>query len=532
MGRINDFPASGGAFDGRRRQRAAARVLLFAHERRPGFMSASRAPGAATRRFLGAVRPMLIDGRWHASDSPPCAAVDPASGEVIGHFAPGGPAEVDAAVDAARRAFEARRWTGLAGSARARILWRIAELIEQHADTLAELETLDGGKLLQDARQGDVVIAAEAFRYHAGWCTKLAGEALEPALAPSGEYHCYTRREPLGVAALIVPWNGPLAIACWKLAPALAAGCSAIVKPPEQASLSLLYFGELLLESGLPPGVVNIVTGTGESVGQALAAHRGVDKVSFTGSTATGRKVLHAAAGNFKRLTLELGGKSPAIVFADADLERAAAGVAQGIFANAGQVCVASSRLYAERCVFDELLERVVAHARALRLGPGMDPASEMGPLISAEHLARVEGHARNGIAAGATPATGGRRLDRPGFFFEPTVMIDAAADSPLMRSEVFGPVICALPFDGIDAALRAANECEFGLAGSVWTQDVRKAHRVAAAVRAGLLWVNEHGRPDVAIAFGGFGASGWEREQGRQSVESFTELKSVMVRL
>ncbi len=496
-------------------------------------MGALVAPGAATRRFLEELHGLYIDGRMQSAvGAQPCKVYNPADGEQIGAYLPAGLAQVDAAVMAARRAFREKRWTALTPSARSRSMWRVAELIERDAQEFAELETLDCGKLFNGTLHGDVVIAAESFRYHAGWCTKLEGATPAPTLAAAGEYACYTQYQPLGVAVLIVPWNGPLSMACWKLAPALAAGCSVVIKPPENASLSLLRLARTLDEAGIPPGVVNIVTGTGALVGDALTRHPQVNKISFTGSGATGRRILDAANADLKRVTLELGGKSAALVFADADLDKAADGVSCGIFGNSGQVCVASSRVYVEASVYAAFMERLVARARALKVGPGMDPDSQMGPVISAEHLRSIADKVARGCAQGARALTGGHVLARPGYYFEPTILANAPADSVVLREEIFGPVLCAQRFEDEAQAVGLANDTRFPLAGSVWTRDLARAHRVAAAVDAGLFWVNDHGRPDVAIPFGGFRESGIGREHGRVSVESYTELKSVMIRL
>lgn len=483
-----------------------------------------------TRRFLQAPHGLLIDGRWSAAGPQLIPTLDPADGLRLAELTDATDADVDLAVMAARRSFDDGRWRGLPATQRARILWRVGELIERDVRALAELEALDCGKLLGATLAGEVPFAAEVFRYHAGWCTKLEGRELKVGSQAAG-FHCHFTREPIGVAALIVPWNGPLTIGAWKLAPALAAGCSVVIKPSELASLSILRLGELLLEAGLPPGVVNIVTGAGSGAGKALVQHRGVDKISFTGSGRTGRQIVHAAAERFAKVTLELGGKSPVIVCADAALEQTAAGVAAGIFGGSGQVCVAGSRLYVERSLYEPLLERLASLARALKLGPGMDPESNMGPLISSSHREHVAGLVRQGIAEGARLLTGGHEVSRPGFFYEPTILADCRPGMTPVRTEIFGPVLTAMPWDDLDQVIAAANDTDLGLAASVWTRDIALAQAVTSRVKAGLIWVNAHGVPDPAVPFGGYKASGWGREQGREAIEAFTELKSIMVR-
>jgi phenylacetaldehyde dehydrogenase len=416
---------------------------------------------------------------------------------------------------------------------RARLLWRLAELIDQHADELAALETLNTGKPLKMARMFDVALSAECLRYHAGWCTKLSGETRATSLP--GEWHTYTLREPLGVAGLIVPWNVPLPMAVGKIAPALAAGCTAVLKPAELTPLTAVRLGELIVEAGFPPGVVNIVTGLGTTAGQALVDHPGVDKLSFTGSTAVGQRILASAAGNLKRLSLELGGKSPVFIFPDADLERATDAAARGIFANAGQVCAAGSRLFVHESVFERVVQGVADRARRLRVAPGHLPESEMGPLISQRQRERVLAYVAGGIAEGADVLTGGAALPGAGYFMQPTVMARTRADMALVREEIFGPVLSTFAFgdeEELDTLAARGNDTAYGLSASVWTRDLSRAHRMARRLKAGNIRVNAAVAPDFAMPFGGMKLSGWGRENGREGVESFTELKSVAIDL
>lgn len=487
----------------------------------------------AMPELLGRPLRLLIGGEWHeAAGNARLDVIDPSTGRVIVQAASGGAAEIDAAVAAARQAFERGPWATMAPAGRARLLWKLAELIDAHADELALLETLNTGKPLKLARMFDVALAAECLRYHAGWCTKLEGATRNVSLP--GEWHTYTLRQPLGVAGLIVPWNVPLPMAVGKIAPALAAGCTAVLKPAELTPLTAVRLGELIVEAGFPPGVVNIVTGLGTTAGQALVDHPGVDKLSFTGSTAVGKKILASAAGNLKRLSLELGGKSPVFIFPDADLDRATDAAARGIFANTGQVCAAGSRLFVHRAVFDRVVEGVAARAKALRVGPGHRADVDMGPLISQRQRERVLGYIDGGLREGAQVLAGGGELPGEGFFVQPTVMVRTTPQMTMVREEIFGPVLSTFAFDDddLDALAARGNDTDYGLSASLWTRDLTRAHKLVKRLRAGNVRVNAAVAPDFAMPFGGMKQSGWGRENGREGVESFTELKSVAIDL
>lgn len=457
---------------------------------------------------------------------------DPSTGTALAEIPRGDQADIDAAVMAARQAFDVGDWRWkLTPSERANILWKFAELIEKHGEILAQLDALDNGRPVSVTRRSDVPLSVEHLRYFAGWVNKVHGQTI-PVNEP--QTLNYTLREPVGVCGLIVPWNYPLLMAIWKVAPALAAGNCVILKPAEQTSLSALYLGRLAATAGLPSGVFNVVSGYGEEAGAALAAHPHVDKVGFTGSSEVARHILRASTGNLKRISLELGGKSPNIVFADADLKKAIPGATWAVFGNNGQSCTAGARLYIQRSIFEEVLDGVAANAKAIRLGRGMAvEQSDLGPVISTEQMARVLGYVDQGIREGAQVITGGTHLQgelRDGYFIAPTILISAQEDSTVMREEIFGPVVCAVPFDDADEILVRANDTPYGLAAGLWTTDLRKAHYFASRLQAGTVWVNTWGVTEASSPFGGYKQSGHGREMGEEAMKLYSEVKSVWV--
>ncbi|XAM00456.1 aldehyde dehydrogenase family protein [Phycisphaeraceae bacterium D3-23] len=485
--------------------------------------------------FLAKPKQNLINGNWSAAASGETFDVfNPASGEVVAQCAAGDAPDIDKAVNAARKAFEEGPWSKMPPSERGQLLWKIGDLIEQNNEELARLETLDNGKPYGIALAVDVALAADMFRYMAGWCTKIQGDTFPITVpyAPDNDFHAFTLKEPVGVVGQIIPWNFPLLMAAWKLGPALAAGCCVVLKPAEQTPLSALRLGELIQEAGLPDGVVNIVTGMGETAGAAIAAHDGVDKVAFTGSTEVGKLIIKAAAGNLKKVTLELGGKSPNVVYKDADMDAAIAGAASAIFFNQGQVCSAGSRLFIEEDAFDDVLAGVSDIAKNMKVGDGFDTDTEMGPLVSKEQHDRVKHYLDEGKSCGANMAVGGALIDRPGYFVQPTVIANVNDDMKVVKEEIFGPVVTALPFKDDREIADRANDTDYGLAAGVWTKDISKAHKLAKSIRAGSVWINCYNIFDAALPFGGYKQSGWGREMGYAAVENYLETKSVCIGL
>ena len=483
--------------------------------------------------FLNAPHQLFINGQWvPARSGKTFDVINPATGQVIAQAAAGDASDIDAAVKAARAAFESGPWPSMPPSGRAKLLWKLAEAFEAAGDEIGTLESLDNGMPYRVARFIAVNGVAECLRYFAGWAGKLSGEVPTVSFP---NHHVYTLREPVGVVGAITPWNFPLGMAVGKIAPALAVGCTVVLKPAELTPLTAIRLAQLIEQVGFPPGVVNVVTGFGDPAGKALVDHPDVDKISFTGSTVVGKSIITGAAGNLKRVSLELGGKSPVFIFPDADLDRAIEGAANGIFGNAGQVCVAGSRLYVHKKVFDRIVEGVVDRAKKLKVGGGLEPDTQMGPLVSQKQLDRVSGYIDSGREQGAEVVVGGQRIEgKAGYFMQPTVLAETNRDMRVVREEIFGPVVCAMPIDDedLDRIARIANDTDYGLSSYIWTRDMGVAHKLAKKIKAGMVRINGGMGIDYALPFGGYKQSGWGREHGREGVEAYTEVKSVSMAL
>ncbi|MGB7159159.1 MAG: aldehyde dehydrogenase family protein [Tepidisphaeraceae bacterium] len=495
-------------------------------------MTTVTAPGRTAKKLPVKVRQtkMLIDGKWVDSVSGRTfETINPATGDVIARVAEGEKADVDKAVKAARRAFEKGAWKKMSARERGRILLKLADLIEENKEELAKLESLDNGKPISDAMNADLPLVIDCYRYYGGWADKIEGKTIPI----NGPFHCYTRHEPVGVAGQIIPWNFPLLMQAWKWGPCLATGCVSVLKPAEQTPLSALRVGELAMEAGIPEGVINIIPGFGETAGAAIAEHNDIDKVAFTGSTEVGKLIMAAAArSNLKRVTLELGGKSPNIVFSDADLDQAVEGSHFALFFNQGQCCCAGSRLFVEQKMHDQFVERIVKKVKKTKVGDPFDPETTQGPQVSQEQYDRVMGYIESGKKSGAKMLTGGGRVGKLGYFIEPTVFAEVKDEHRIAQEEIFGPVMSIIPFKDVDEVIERGNRTMYGLAAAVWTRDVKKAHRVAAELKAGTVWVNCFDVFDAAAPFGGFKMSGIGRELGEYGLRNYLEVKTVTVAL
>jgi len=485
---------------------------------------------AATKVKIESGR-LLIDGQW-VDGAKKFDTINPATGEVLTQIAEASSADVDHAVEAAQRAFEDRNgaWRKLSASERGRMIWKLADLLENNIDEFAELETLDNGKPIFESRYVDMPMVIDVLRYYAGWATKIHGETVNT----SESAFTYTLREPVGVVGMIVPWNFPLLLASWKLGPALACGNTVVWKPASQTSLTTVRFGKLAVEAGVPAGVINIVTGPGE-VGRTMVKHPGIDKIAFTGSTAVGQQIMRNAADTVKRITLELGGKSPNIVFADSDIDNAVKGAITGIFYGKGEVCNAGSRLFLENKVKDEFTEKLVARASKMRPADPLDPKTRMGAIVSQQQMQTVLGYIEAGKKDGAKLVAGGNRVNvdgGKGFFIEPTIFGDVKNDMTIAREEIFGPVLSVLTFDDVDEVVEQANNNPYGLAAAVWTRDVKRAHSVSRRLKAGTVWINTYGLMDASLPFGGYKSSGFGRELGARALEHYTETKTVWLNM
>jgi acyl-CoA reductase-like NAD-dependent aldehyde dehydrogenase len=484
---------------------------------------------AATKTKIEPGR-LLIDGQW-SDGARTFDTINPATGDVLTHIVEASADDVDRAVGAARKAFEDRNgpWRKMSASERGRLLWKLADLIEKNIDELAELETLDNGKPIFESRYVDMPMVVDVLRYYAGWATKIHGETVNTFEAA----FTYTLREPVGVVGLIVPWNFPLLLASWKLGPALACGNTVVIKPAEQTPLTTLRFGQLAMEAGMPAGVLNILTG-GPETGKAMVRHPGIDKIAFTGSTSVGKEIMRGAADTLKRITLELGGKSPNIVFADADIDNAVKGAINGIFYGKGEVCNAGSRLFVESKVQDEFLEKLVARTKKMQPADPLDPKTRMGAIVSQEQMQTVLGH----IEAGKKEAkliAGGNRVSLDGgrgYFIEPTIFGGVTNDMKIAQEEIFGPVLATLAFDDAEQVVEQANRNPYGLAAAVWTHDLKKAHTVSRQLKAGTVWINTYGLMDASLPFGGYKSSGFGRELGMNALEHYTEVKTVWLNM